>query len=103
MFAPTFNLPPVPHINHIFLANMALSSVDLSGNNTNGREHSIPVLPKNCELSYLDEGAANIVYRVSVRPSTPEPSSIETYEDGTPPPSELEFQEESISHVLESK
>lgn len=63
----------------------------------------IPVLPATCDLSYLDEGAANIVYRVSVQPTTPGIASLEMYEDGTPPPTELEFEEDPISQVLDSK
>jgi hypothetical protein len=31
---------------------------------------SVPVLPENAILEYLDEGAANIVYRISVPSGT---------------------------------
>lgn len=41
-------------------------------------------------LSYLNEGAANVVYRIQIRSSTPPPSQLEEYGDGTPPPSEIE-------------
>ncbi|EPE31692.1 hypothetical protein GLAREA_12448 [Glarea lozoyensis ATCC 20868] len=53
-------------------------------------ESDIPVLPVSTEISYLSEGAANIVYRISVPLSTPPPSEIEEFRDGTPPPSEIE-------------
>jgi hypothetical protein len=49
-----------------------------------------PFLTVDLGLSYLNEGAANIVYRFSKRQSTPEPSLIEEYGVGTPPPSEIE-------------
>jgi inositol-pentakisphosphate 2-kinase len=55
-----------------------------------------PVLPKNVDLTYLNEGAANIVYRISVpssRPRTPQPSALEEYGEGTPPPSEIDPEE----------
>jgi len=46
---------------------------------------------------YLAEGAANIVYCISepVKKSTPEPSVIEEYGEGTPPPSI--FDDDSIN------
>jgi inositol-pentakisphosphate 2-kinase len=56
----------------------------------------IPVLPENVELTYLNEGAANIVYRIIVpssRPRTPQPSALEEYGEGTPPPSEIDPEE----------
>jgi len=49
-----------------------------------------PVLPEDTGISYLAEGAANIVYRICIRYPTPEPSLLDTYGDGTPPPSEIE-------------
>ena len=82
---------------------MALNTILQPGETPNGREGTIPVLPATCDLSYLDEGAANIVYRVSVQPTTPGISSIEMYGGGTPPPTELDFEEDPISRVLESK
>ncbi|KAH7396023.1 inositol-pentakisphosphate 2-kinase [Cadophora sp. MPI-SDFR-AT-0126] len=57
-------------------------------------EPTIPVLPENAQLQYLGEGAANIVYRISIpqpQPSTPPPTELEEYSDGTPPPTEIEF------------
>ncbi|KAH6668961.1 inositol-pentakisphosphate 2-kinase [Halenospora varia] len=50
----------------------------------------IPVLPTSSVVEYLGEGAANIVYRFSIRYPTPPPSVIDSYEDGTPPPTELD-------------
>ena len=60
-------------------------------------EPTIPVLPANAELTYLDEGAANIVYRISIsqpQPGTPRPTELDEYGEGTPPPSEIEFDDE---------
>lgn len=57
-------------------------------------DSTIPVLPANAELTYLGEGAANIVYRISIpqpQPGTPRPTELEEYGEGTPPPSEIEF------------
>ncbi|CZT49449.1 uncharacterized protein RSE6_10300 [Rhynchosporium secalis] len=56
---------------------------------------TIPTLPSNARLEYLGEGAANIVYRISisrspVQASTPPFTEIEEYGEGTPPPSEIE-------------
>ncbi|KUJ07151.1 uncharacterized protein LY89DRAFT_743147 [Mollisia scopiformis] len=50
----------------------------------------IPFVPENCYLHYLAEGAANIVYRISVRPPTPDPSILEEYSGTTPPPTIIE-------------
>lgn len=53
----------------------------------------VPVLPDNVVLTYLNEGAANVVYRISIpssRPRTPQPSALEEYGEGTPPPSEID-------------
>lgn len=47
----------------------------------------LPAFPEETSFSYLAEGAANIVYRFSIHPRTPEPSLIEEYGEGTPPPS----------------
>ncbi|TVY55479.1 Inositol-pentakisphosphate 2-kinase [Lachnellula cervina] len=54
----------------------------------------VPALPQNTELTYLAEGAANIVYRISIRPLTPEPTLLEQYGTGTPPPTEIEPEDE---------
>ncbi|KAH8591806.1 inositol-pentakisphosphate 2-kinase [Bisporella sp. PMI_857] len=45
-----------------------------------------PIFPVNTKFTYLDEGAANIVYRIFVPLSTPPPSVFEDYEDGDPLP-----------------
>ena len=47
----------------------------------------LPEFPEETGFHYLAEGAANIVYRISIHPRTPEPSILEEYGDGTPPPS----------------
>lgn len=60
---------------------------------------TLPELPEDAVFRYVGEGAANIVYEVSVilersnNPGTltPEPSVVEEYGDGTPPPSILDF------------
>ncbi|PVH74999.1 hypothetical protein DL98DRAFT_428347 [Cadophora sp. DSE1049] len=60
-------------------------------------ESTIPLLPANAELQYLGEGAANIVYRISIPqppPSTPPPTELEEYGEGTPLPSEIEFDDD---------
>ncbi|MCJ1405900.1 Inositol-pentakisphosphate 2-kinase [Xylographa trunciseda] len=53
---------------------------------------ALPSLPPSTHLTFLAEGAANIVYRISLPPSTP-PLSVITpsYSASTPPPSEIEF------------
>ncbi|KAH7360104.1 inositol-pentakisphosphate 2-kinase [Rhexocercosporidium sp. MPI-PUGE-AT-0058] len=71
-------------------------------------EPNVPILPKNAELQYLGEGAANIVYRISIpqhESGTPLPSQLEEYGEGTPPPSEIEFFEggEGDCGVFENK
>jgi inositol-pentakisphosphate 2-kinase len=43
--------------------------------------------------SYLNEGAANIVYRLDIRGPTPPATLLEEYGEGTPPPTEVEFEE----------
>jgi hypothetical protein len=53
-----------------------------------------PVFPENAGISYLNEGAANIVYRISIRYPTPQPSQLEEYGDNTPPPTEIEVLED---------
>jgi inositol-pentakisphosphate 2-kinase len=47
-----------------------------------------PSFPLGTNFHYLNEGAANIVYRMSVPMPTPPPSIIEEYEDGEPAPSD---------------
>ncbi|RFU31099.1 hypothetical protein B7463_g5262, partial [Scytalidium lignicola] len=48
------------------------------------------ILPAGTAAKYLAEGAANIVFRISLPPSTPEETIVETYDDVTPPPSEID-------------
>ncbi|KAK2625407.1 hypothetical protein QTJ16_004719 [Diplocarpon rosae] len=53
----------------------------------------IPSLPENTIIQYIAEGAANIVYRVTVaapQDADPQVSELEQYGEGTPPPSELD-------------
>ena len=47
----------------------------------------LPTFPEETGFHYLAEGGANIVYRISIPTPTPEPSVVEEYGDGTPPPS----------------
>jgi hypothetical protein len=50
----------------------------------------IPIVPDSTSFSYLNEGAANIVYKISDRDLTPASSVLDQYGDGTPPPSEVD-------------
>ncbi|MCJ1390070.1 Inositol-pentakisphosphate 2-kinase [Xylographa bjoerkii] len=52
---------------------------------------ALPSLPPSTRLTFLAEGAANIVYRISSAPATP-PLEAATpfYSSSTPPPSEIE-------------
>ena len=50
----------------------------------------IPSISEDTGLTYLAEGAANIVYRFETRHPTPPPSQLEEYGEGTPPPTEIE-------------
>jgi hypothetical protein len=50
----------------------------------------LPAFPEDTGFEYLAEGAANIVYRIFIHPRTPEPSVLEGYGDGTPPPSTID-------------
>ena len=50
----------------------------------------IPSIPHGTQFTYLNEGAANIVYRIQVTSSSPQPSLLDEYGEGTPPPSEIE-------------
>lgn len=65
-------------------------------------EVSIPFLPSGCSLTYVDEGAANVVYKINLRPLTPPASALDTYEGGTPPPTEVEFGEDPNA-IFQSK
>jgi inositol-pentakisphosphate 2-kinase len=68
----------------------------------------IPSIPEGTQFSYLNEGAANIVYRIQLRHLTPPPSQLEEYGDGTPPPAEIEtdfdekYDELERFHVFDS-
>ncbi|CAG8976767.1 hypothetical protein HYALB_00008425 [Hymenoscyphus albidus] len=53
----------------------------------------IPTLPSKAALVYLGEGAANVVYRISVPYPTPPPSQVEEYGEGTPPPTDIEIED----------
>lgn len=64
----------------------------------------VPILPEGCQLVYINEGAANVVYRiVAPAPATPEPALMEEYSATTPPPSILERSEEVDMSVFASK
>lgn len=49
-----------------------------------------PTLPFGAVVDYLAEGAANIVYKLEFRPASPQPTVINEYGEGTPPPTEIE-------------
>ncbi|MCJ1315230.1 Inositol-pentakisphosphate 2-kinase [Xylographa vitiligo] len=53
----------------------------------------LPSLPPSPRLTFLAEGAANIVYRISLPPPSTPPlsASLPSYSGSTPPPSEIEF------------
>ncbi|MCJ1377683.1 Inositol-pentakisphosphate 2-kinase [Xylographa soralifera] len=51
----------------------------------------LPSLPPSTHLIFLAEGAANIVYRISLPPTTPPLSASPSWGNSTPPPSEIEF------------
>lgn len=57
---------------------------------------NIPTLPANAAVTYLDEGAANIVYQISIPYPSPSTSIHEEYGDGTPPPSEIEIPDDGV-------
>ncbi|KAF4618386.1 hypothetical protein G7Y89_g14918 [Cudoniella acicularis] len=93
---------PQPHQRWIETPAMASASASVSASEL------IPVLPDDTGIQYLGEGAANIVYHISVRYPTPPPSLIEEYGDGTPPPSEIEDVEDRASraaalHIFDNK
>lgn len=52
---------------------------------------TIYTLPRNTTFKYLNEGAANIVYRIEIPPGTPQASILEEYEEGEPVPGDLEI------------
>lgn len=61
----------------------------------------VPALPSNAAVTYINEGAANIVYRISIPYPSPSSSIHEEYGAGTPPPSEIEIpnDEEQIPSI----
>lgn len=54
----------------------------------------VPALPNDYKLNFVAEGAANIVYAIEPRHSSPRESYIEEYSETTPPPSIIENEEE---------
>lgn len=54
----------------------------------------IPALPEHSGVSYLAEGAANVVFRLSIRYPTPDPTVLEEYGDGTPPPAVIDVRDD---------
>uniref|UniRef100_A0AAV9U5A6 Inositol-pentakisphosphate 2-kinase n=1 Tax=Orbilia blumenaviensis TaxID=1796055 RepID=A0AAV9U5A6_9PEZI len=56
-------------------------------------EPSVPVLPDGLALKYVAEGAANVIWRISLPDEqlTPPPTVIEEYSESTPPPSEVDI------------
>lgn len=64
---------------------------------------TIPSLPPNCEFSYLNEGAANIVYKIRLIPSTPPPTIADEYGAGTPPPTEIDDVDADSANIVHSE
>ncbi|RVD89213.1 uncharacterized protein DFL_000230 [Arthrobotrys flagrans] len=56
-------------------------------------EPSVPVLPDGLALKYVAEGAANVIWRISLPDEqlTPPPTVIGEYSGSTPPPSEVDI------------
>jgi inositol-pentakisphosphate 2-kinase len=53
-------------------------------------EPTPPTLPQNTDLTYLAEGAANIVFLLHLPPSPlSTPTDVDSYGPGTPPPTDL--------------
>ncbi|KAF3915961.1 hypothetical protein AA313_de0207120 [Arthrobotrys entomopaga] len=51
----------------------------------------IPILPEELTLQYVAEGAANVIWRISLpQAPTPPPTLKEEYSTSTPPPSEID-------------
>lgn len=61
-----------------------------SQNTTTMSNNNIPVLPNNYKLTFVAEGAANVVYAIEPRSRSPRESVIEEYSETTPPPSVVE-------------
>ncbi|KAK6497957.1 Inositol-pentakisphosphate 2-kinase [Arthrobotrys conoides] len=66
-----------------------MSTIQATGSHV---EPSVPVLPDGLALKYVAEGAANVIWRISLPDEqlTPPPTVIEEYSGSTPPPSELD-------------
>jgi inositol-pentakisphosphate 2-kinase len=60
-------------------------------------------IPADAEFQYVAEGAANIVYRILLRPRTPPGSVLDEFGDGTPPPSSIEPDIDLESNEFDSK
>lgn len=56
----------------------------------------VPILPNDYRLTFVAEGAANIVYAIEPRPHSPGESHIEVYSETTPPPSVIDEEEENV-------
>ncbi|KAJ5054500.1 uncharacterized protein L3040_000773 [Drepanopeziza brunnea f. sp. 'multigermtubi'] len=64
---------------------------------------TVPILPEHTETHFLAEGAANIVYQITVKsPPSDEPrqTELEHCGAGTPPPSEIELETDSIDEIF---
>jgi hypothetical protein len=64
----------------------------------------IPRIPQSAYLVYLNEGAANIVYKIEDTVPTPPGSILEAYGPGTPPPEAIEShlaQASCLDHELD--
>jgi hypothetical protein len=68
-------------------------SVHAGVNPSMALQTSIPIVPPGATFHYLNEGAANIVYRISVPAGTPPPSILDDFQEGEPAPSDEEMQE----------
>ncbi|KAK6499574.1 Inositol-pentakisphosphate 2-kinase [Arthrobotrys musiformis] len=66
-----------------------MSTVQATGSHV---EPSVPVLPDGLTLKYVAEGAANVIWRISLPDGqiTPPPTIVEEYSGSTPPPSEVD-------------
>ncbi|KAK6358836.1 Inositol-pentakisphosphate 2-kinase [Orbilia brochopaga] len=57
-------------------------------------ELQVLVLPDDLALTYVAEGAANVIWRIAppqAEPSTPPPTVVEEHSASTPPPSEIDI------------
>lgn len=67
-----------------------MSTVQATGSHVEPR---VPVLPDGLALKYVAEGAANVIWRISLpyEQLTPPPTVIEEYSETTPPPSDIDI------------